>query len=201
MRGIYRRPITLHGRKIRKTSFVRLKQDFGAILRYGVIKNCGWKTKRQAAIDQRRASSEVACGSWLRVWALTTHGLHFSPELLSVCIPRGGVELEELEKSAAATLVLFDKLVGIIERWLNELGDNISPADGLKAFALLAPALESVTILRGKIIEQRAAEARDVTAQMQTNLEASGKREAPKIEQTLELLRSRFNDNKKPKAN
>jgi hypothetical protein len=39
-----------------------------------------------------------------------------------------------------------------------------------------------------------------VTAQMQTNLEATGKREAPKIEQTLELLPSRFNDNKKPKA-
>jgi hypothetical protein len=56
-------------------------------------------------------------------------------------------------------------------------------------------------MLRGRIIEQRAAEARDVTAQMQTNLEASGKREAPKIEQTLELLRSRFNDNIKPKAN
>jgi hypothetical protein len=32
------------------------------------------------------------------------------------------------------------------------------------------------------------------------DLEASGKREAPKIEQTLELLRSRFNDIKKPKA-
>ena len=53
----------------------------------------------------------------------------------------------------------------------------------------------------GKIIEQRAAEARDVTVQMQSNLEAPGKREAPKIEQTLELLRRRFDDIKKPKAN
>jgi len=76
--------------------------------------------------------------------------------------------------------------------------DSLSPAAGLKAFSLLAPALESIAILRAKIIEQRASEARDVTAQMQTNLEATGKRGAPKIEQTLELLRSRFNDIKKP---
>ena len=61
--------------------------------------------------------------------------------------------------------------------------------------------LESLAVLRAKISEQRAAEARDVTAQMQTNLEASGKREAPKIEETLELLRRRFEDNIKPKAN
>jgi hypothetical protein len=78
--------------------------------------------------------------------------------------------------------------------------EQMARAAGLKAFSLLAPALESIAILRAKIIEQRASEARDVTAQMQTNLEASGKREAPKIEQTLELLRSRFNDIKKPKA-
>ena len=58
-----------------------------------------------------------------------------------------------------------------------------------------------IRLLRAKISEQRAAEARDVTAQMQTNLEASGKREAPKIEETLELLRRRFEDNTKPKAN
>jgi hypothetical protein len=69
----------------------------------------------------------------------------------------------------------------------------------IKAFALLAPALESLAVLRAKIGEQRAAEARDVTDQ--TNLEASGKREAPKIEETLELLRRRFEDNIKPKAN
>ena len=94
---------------------------------------------------------------------------------------------------------IYNKLVRIIEGWLDKLGDDISPADGLKAFALLAPALESLTILRGKIIEQRGSEARDVTAQMQQNLEPY--REAPpKIEETLELLRSRFNDNKKPKA-
>jgi hypothetical protein len=46
-----------------------------------------------------------------------------------------------------------------------------------------------------KIAEARVAEARDATAQMQQNLEAPRK-----IEQTLELLCSRCNDNKKPKA-
>jgi hypothetical protein len=40
-----------------------------------------------------------------------------------------------------------------------------------------------------------------VTAQMQTDLEESVKREAPKIQETLELPRSRFDDNIKPKAN
>jgi hypothetical protein len=65
----------------------------------------------------------------------------------------------------------------------------------LTAFKLLAPSLESLTLLRIKIAEARVAEACDATAQMQQNLEAPRK-----IEQTLELLRSRFNDNKKPKA-
>jgi hypothetical protein len=36
---------------------------------------------------------------------------------------------------------------------------------------------------------------------MQTDLEESVKRKAPKIQETLELLRSRFDDNIKPKAN
>jgi hypothetical protein len=122
------------------------------------------------------------------------------PELLTTLIPRHTVEIDELEKSAAATMGLYNKLVRLIEKWSDKLGDDISVADGFKAFALLAPALESIATIRGKIIEQRGSEARDVTAQMQTNLEASGKREAPKIGQTLELLRRRFEDNKKPKA-
>ena len=76
--------------------------------------------------------------------------------------------------------------------------EGLSTGEGLVAFRLLPQVLESLAVLRAKISDQRAAEARDVTDQ--TNLEASGKREAPKIEQTLELLRSRFNDIKKPKA-
>jgi hypothetical protein len=113
------------------------------------------------------------------------------PGLLPACIPRGGVDLPDLEKSAAATMTLYDTLVSLIGKWLNELGDDISPIDGLKAFALLAPTLESLTILRGRIIEQRGAEACDVTPAQAAR---------PKIEETLELMRSRFNDIKKPKA-
>jgi hypothetical protein len=96
---------------------------------------------------------------------------------------------------------LYNKLVAIITGWLDKLdATTLSTADGFAAFKLLAPSLENRAVLRAKIGEQRAGEARDVTAQMQTNLEESGKREAPKIEQTLELLRSRFEDNIKPKA-
>jgi hypothetical protein len=93
------------------------------------------------------------------------------PELLVTCIPHGNVDLDELEKSARATMALYDKLIGIVGNWLDRLD-----ADGFMAFRLLGPALESLAILRTKIGEQRGKEA-------------------------LELLRSRFNDNIKPKAN
>jgi hypothetical protein len=62
---------------------------------------------------------------------------------------------------------------------------------------LLGPALESLAILYGKISDHRAAEARDVTAQMQQNLEPLPPHPSPRIEETLELLRSRFEDNVK----
>jgi hypothetical protein len=118
------------------------------------------------------------------------------------CIPRGNIDLDQLETAATATLALYDKLVRSVNCWLDRLDtEGLSTGEGLVAFRLLPQVLESLAVLRAKISEQRAAEARDVTAQMQTNLEASGKREAPKIEQTLELLRSRFEDNIKPKAN
>jgi hypothetical protein len=61
--------------------------------------------------------------------------------------------------------------------------------------ALLAPALESLAILRGKIIEQRGNEAQAVTSAMAQNLEPY--KPSPKIEETLELLRARFEDNVK----
>jgi len=74
----------------------------------------------------------------------------------------------------------------------------LSTADGFLAFRLLGPTLESLAIIRAKIGEQRAEEAHDVTAQMQTDLQEGV---APKIQETLELLRRRFDDNIKPKAN
>ena len=117
------------------------------------------------------------------------------------CIPRGNIDLDQLETAATATLALYDKLVRSVNCWLDRLDtEGLSTGEGLVAFRLLPQVLESLAVLRAKISEQRASEARDVTAQMQTNLEASGKREAPEIEETLALLRSRFEDNIKPKA-
>jgi hypothetical protein len=117
------------------------------------------------------------------------------PTLLLACHPNGKIDLDELEGSAPKTMELYNKLVAIITGWLDKLdASTLSTADGFTAFGLLAPTLESLTLLRIKIAEARA-EARDAMAQMQQSLEAPGK-----IEQTLELLRSRFNDNKKPKA-
>ena len=96
-------------------------------------------------------------------------------------------------------MALFDRLVGIAEGWLDHLeGGNILPGEGLKIFALLAPTLEALAILRGKIIDQRGAEAQDVTDKMRQNLEPYPERE--RISETLEAMRERFSD-KLPKAN
>ena len=75
--------------------------------------------------------------------------------------------------------------------------------DGITTKPITWPlgAVVVLAILYGKISDHRAAEARDVTAQMQTDLQEGVKREAPKIQETLELLRRRFDDNIKSKAN
>jgi hypothetical protein len=114
--------------------------------------------------------------------------------LMVTCIPRGPLDPGEIDKSAGATLALFDRLIRIVGAWLDGLDvATLSPAEGLLAFRQLGPVLESLAILRAKISEQRGIETlaeRDVTPQAPR----------PKIEETLELLRSRLNDNKKPKA-
>jgi hypothetical protein len=114
--------------------------------------------------------------------------------LMVTCIPRDPLDLGEIDKSAGATLGLFDRLIRIVSAWLDGLEvATLSPAEGLLAFRQLGPVLESLAILRAKISEQRGIEtlaARDVTPQAPR----------PKIEETLELMRRRFEDNKKPKA-
>ena len=120
------------------------------------------------------------------------------PTLLLACHPNGKIDLDELEGSAAKTMELYNKLVAIITGWLDKLdASTLSTADGFTAFRLLAPTLESLTLLRIKIGEQRVAEACDVTGQTT----GGGGQAAPQIEEALALLRSRFNDNNKPKAN
>ena len=121
--------------------------------------------------------------------------------MMVALIPRGPLDLRELDNSAGTTLALYDRLINIIAAWLETLDvAALSTADGFLAFRLLGPMLESLAIIRAKIGEQRAEEAHDVTAQMQTDLQEGVKREA-KIQETLELLRRRFDDNIKPKAN
>ena len=103
------------------------------------------------------------------------------------CIPRGNIDLDQLETAATATLALYDKLVRSVNCWLDRLDtEGLSTGEGLVAFRLLPQVLESLAIIRAKIGEQRAEEAHDVTAQMQTDLQEGV---APKIQETLELLR------------
>ena len=108
--------------------------------------------------------------------------------MMVALIPRGPLDLRELDNSAGATLAVYDKLMRIITAWVDKLDvEALSTADAFLAFRLLGPALESLAILYGKISEHRAVEARDVTA----SAPRSG------IEEALELLRSRFEDNVK----
>jgi hypothetical protein len=118
------------------------------------------------------------------------------PTLLLACHLNGKIDLDELEGSAAKTMELYNKLVAIITGWLDKLdASTLSTADGFTAFKLLAPSLESLTLLRIKIAEARVAEARDVT-----RIAINDSQQPPKIKEALELLRSRFEDNIKPKA-
>src|ERR1700736_6427611 len=78
------------------------------------------------------------------------------------CIPRGNIDLNQLETAATATLALYDKLVRSVNCWLDRLDtEGLSTGEGLVAFRLLPQVLESLAVLRAKISEQRAAEARD----------------------------------------
>ena len=125
-----------------------------------------------------------------------------APEMIVNLVPRANVDIDELVASGHRSMALYNKMIGRVERWLDKFADDekVTIADLFKAYALLAPVLESLVVIRAKIGEQRAAEARDVTAQMQTDLQEGVKREAPKIQETLELMRSRFNDIMKARA-
>ena len=126
-------------------------------------------------------------------WRLVHNGSpkHPKRDLLVTCIPRGPLDRAEVERSGGATLALYDRILDILTTWVDGLDPaKLSTADGLLAFRLLAPTLDSLVTLQAKIAEQRVTEARGATAQAAP----------PKIAETLELLRSRFNDIKKPKA-
>ena len=123
-------------------------------------------------------------------WRLVHNGgpKHPKRNLLVTCIPRGPLDRAEVERSGGATLALYDRILDIVTTWVDGLDPaKLSTADGLLAFRLLAPTLDSLVTLQAKIAEQRVTEARGVTPQREAQ---------PKIEETLELLRSRFNEAK-----
>ena len=128
-------------------------------------------------------------------WRLVHNGGPKYPkrDLLVTCIPRGPLDRAEVERSGGATLALYDRILDIVTTWVDGLDPaKLSTADGLLAFRLLAPTLDSLVTLQAKIAEQRVAEARGVTPQREAQ---------PKIGETaMDLLRSRFNDIQKPKA-
>ena len=129
-----------------------------------------------------------------RKWRLVHNGGPKYPkrDLLVTCIPRGPLDRAEVERSRGATLALYDRILDILTTWVDGLDPaKLSTADGLLAFRLLAPILDSLVTLQAKIAEQRVTEARGATAQAAP----------PKIAETLELPRRRFDDNIKPKAN
>jgi hypothetical protein len=47
------------------------------------------------------------------------------PELFTTCIPRGNLDLDEMEVSARKTMALFDRLVAVVEIWIDRV--NLDP--------------------------------------------------------------------------
>jgi hypothetical protein len=103
-----------------------------------------------------------------RKWRLVHNGgpKHPKRDLLVTCIPRGPLDRAEVERSGGATLALYDRILDIVTTWVDGLDPaKLSTADGLLAFRLLVPTLDSLVTLQAKIAEQRVTEARGATAQ------------------------------------
>jgi hypothetical protein len=110
------------------------------------------------------------------------------------CVPRANVDMDELVASSHTSMALYNKMIARIDLWLSRIDDeSVTAADVVKAYAMLAPVLESLVVIRGKIAGQRAEEAVDVTRQMKTHLE----RNPPRIAETLRLMRDRFSEIRK----
>ena len=52
---------------------------------------------------------------------MTGRAVHRIPAPLPGCIPRGNIDLDQLETAATATLALYDKLVRSVNCWLDRL--------------------------------------------------------------------------------
>jgi hypothetical protein len=76
------------------------------------------------------------------------------------CVPRGNVDLDELVASGHRAMALYNKMIARVERWLDQIDDSaVTHADVVKAYAMLAPILESLVVIRGKIADQRVETA------------------------------------------
>jgi hypothetical protein len=74
------------------------------------------------------------------------------------CIPRGNIDLDQLETAATATLALYDKLVRSVNCWLDRLDtEGLSTGEGLVAFRLLPQVLESLAVLCASSARRRRA--------------------------------------------
>jgi hypothetical protein len=79
-------------------------------------------------------------------WRLVHNGgpKHPKRDLLVTCIPRGPLDRAEVERSGGATLALYDRILDNLTTWVDGLDPaKLSTADGLLAFRLLAPTLDS----------------------------------------------------------
>ena len=76
------------------------------------------------------------------------------------CVPRANVDLDELVDSGHRAMALYNKMIGRVERWLDQIDDGtVTTADIFKAYHLLAPTLDSLVTLQAKIAEQRVTGA------------------------------------------
>ena len=63
-----------------------------------------------------------------------------APEMIVNCVPRANVDLDELVDSGHRAMALYNKMIGRVERWLDQIDDGtVTTADIFKAYHLLAP--------------------------------------------------------------
>jgi hypothetical protein len=55
------------------------------------------------------------------------------------CVPRGNVDLDELVDSGHRAMALYNKMIGRVERWLDQIDDGtVTTADIYRHVGLLA---------------------------------------------------------------
>src|ERR1700730_1405571 len=83
--------------------------------------------KPRAPPLQTASSKQLPSAERNAKWRLARDktGGHISAPLVT-CIPRGNIELDQLEAAGTATMALYDKLVRNVNRWLDRLDTFVS---------------------------------------------------------------------------